>query len=224
MTTPAIRATGLHKRFRATDGAEVVAVERVDLTIQPGEIVAFLGPNGAGKTTTVDMLLGLTSPTAGQVEIVGMTPRQAVEAGRVSAVMQTGGLLPDFTVGETVEAIAALHGRIDRVKEVIDRTGLTVVRGRKVQACSGGEQQRLCFALALIVKTFGRPGYVRRALDAGAAPRAPSPTTCPPRSARPVPRPAPKRPGSRRPTAGCDPSVVDGEDGGQSGQSGPAGC
>jgi len=169
MTTPAIRATGLHKRFRATDGAEVVAVERVDLTIQPGEIVAFLGPNGAGKTTTVDMLLGLTSPTAGQVEIVGMTPRQAVEAGRVSAVMQTGGLLPDFTVGETVEAIAALHGRLDRVKEVVDRTGLTVVRGRKVQTCSGGEQQRLCFALALIVTTFGRPGYVRRALDAGAA-------------------------------------------------------
>jgi len=150
MTTPAIRATGLHKRFRATDGAAVVAVERVDLTIQPGEIVAFLGPNGAGKTTTVDMLLGLTSPTAGEVEIVGMTPRQAVEAGRVSAVMQTGGLLPDFTVGETVEAIAALHGRLDRVEEVVERTGLTVVRGRRVQACSGGEQQRLRFALALI--------------------------------------------------------------------------
>ena len=149
-TTPAIRATGLHKTFRATDGSTVVAVERVDLTIQPGEIVAFLGPNGAGKTTTVDMLLGLTTPSAGEVEIVGMTPRQAVEAGRVSAVMQTGGLLPDFTVAETVAAIAALHGRLDRVEEVIERTGLTVVRGRKVQACSGGEQQRLRFALALI--------------------------------------------------------------------------
>ena len=96
------------------------------------------------------MLLGLTSPTSGEVEIVGMTPRQAVEAGRVSAVMQTGGLLQDFTVGETVEAIAALHGRLDRVEEVIERTGLTGVRARKVQACSGGEQQRLRFALALI--------------------------------------------------------------------------
>ena len=149
-TPPAIRASGLTKTFRATDGSTVVAVERVDLTVHRGEIVAFLGPNGAGKTTTVDMLLGLTSPTAGEVEIVGMTPRQAVEAGRVSAVMQTGGLLPDFTVGETVEAIAALHGRLDRVEEVIERAGLTVVRGRKVQACSGGEQQRLRFALALI--------------------------------------------------------------------------
>lgn len=149
-TPPAIRATGLHKTFRATDGSAVVAVDAVDLTVRPGEIVAFLGPNGAGKTTTVDMLLGLTRPTAGEVEICGMTPRQAVEAGRVSAVMQTGGLLPDFTVGETVQAIAALHGRLDRVDEVIERTGLAALRGRKVQSCSGGEQQRLKFALALI--------------------------------------------------------------------------
>jgi two-component system response regulator DesR len=163
MTTPAIRATGLHKRFRATDGAEVVAVERVDLTIQPGEIVAFLGPNGAGKTTTVDMLLGLTSPTAGQVEIVGMTPRQAVEAGRVSAVMQTGGLLPDFTVGETVEAIAALRGRLDRVEEVIEMPGLTGIEA------AAALRAELPGVRSLIVTTFGRPGYVRRALDAGAA-------------------------------------------------------
>ncbi|MEO5666115.1 MAG: ABC transporter ATP-binding protein [Nocardioides sp.] len=150
MSTPAIRATGLHKTFKATDGTTVTAVENVDLTIQRGEIVAFLGPNGAGKTTTVDMLLGLTTPTSGEVEIMGMTPRQAVESGRVSAVMQTGGLLQDFTVGETVEAIAALHGRLDRVEAVIERTGLVAVRARKVQACSGGEQQRLRFALALI--------------------------------------------------------------------------
>ena len=61
---PAIRATGLRKAFRSTDGNAVVAVDDVDLTVQPGEIVAFLGPNGAGKTTTVDMLLGLTAPDA----------------------------------------------------------------------------------------------------------------------------------------------------------------
>ena len=64
MTTPAIHATGLRKSFRTTDGTTVVAVDDVDLTIEPGEIVAFLGPNGAGKTTTVDMLLGLTQPDA----------------------------------------------------------------------------------------------------------------------------------------------------------------
>ena len=59
---PAIRATGLRKTFRATNGETVVAVDDIDLTVRPGEIVAFLGPNGAGKTTTVDMLLGLTCP------------------------------------------------------------------------------------------------------------------------------------------------------------------
>ena len=150
MTTPAIHATGLRKSFRTTDGTTVVAVDDVDLTIEPGEIVAFLGPNGAGKTTTVDMLLGLTQPDAGAIEVYGSTPTEAVRAGRVSAVMQTGGLLNDFTVAETVQAIAALHGRPDRVDVVLERARLTGLAKRRVEACSGGEQQRLKFALALV--------------------------------------------------------------------------
>ncbi|MCF6376027.1 ABC transporter ATP-binding protein [Nocardioides KLBMP 9356] len=150
MSTPAIHATGLRKSFRTTDGSSVTAVDDVDLTVQPGEIVAFLGPNGAGKTTTVDMLLGLTSPDAGTIEVYGATPAEAVRLGRVSAVMQTGGLLNDFTVAETVQAIAALHGRPDRVDVVLERARLTGLAGRRVEACSGGEQQRLKFALALV--------------------------------------------------------------------------
>ncbi|CAM3506410.1 ABC transporter ATP-binding protein [Nocardioides zeicaulis] len=150
MSTPAIRATGLRKQFRQADGTPVLAVDDVDLTVQPGEIVAFLGPNGAGKTTTVDMLLGLTSPDAGTIEVCGTDPATAVRAGRVSAVMQTGGLLDDFTVEETVRAVAALHGRPDRVAVVLERAGLTGLAGRRVEACSGGEQQRLKFALALL--------------------------------------------------------------------------
>ena len=70
--------------------------------------------------------------------------------GRVSAVMQTGGLLPDFTVRETIRAIAALHGRPDRVDVVVERAGLGPLANRLVKACSGGEQQRLKFALALV--------------------------------------------------------------------------
>jgi ABC-2 type transport system ATP-binding protein len=150
MTIPAIRATGLRKQFRSTDGTPVLAVDDVDLTVHPGEIVAFLGPNGAGKTTTVDMLLGLTRPDAGTIEVYGTTPAEAVRRGRVSAVMQTGGLLDDFTVEETVRAIAALHGRSDRVEVVLERARLTELAGRRVEACSGGEQQRLKFALALL--------------------------------------------------------------------------
>jgi ABC-2 type transport system ATP-binding protein len=150
MTIPAIRATGLRKQFRAGDGTPVLAVDDVDLTVHPGEIVAFLGFNGAGKTTTVDMLLGLTRPDAGTIEVFGTTPGEAVRRGRVSAVMQTGGLLGDFTVEETVRAIAALHGRPDRVEVVLERARLTELAGRRVEACSGGEQQRLKFALALL--------------------------------------------------------------------------
>ena len=138
MTIPAIRATGLRKQFRSTDGTPVLAVDDVDLTVHPGEIVAFLGPNGAGKTTTVDMLLGLTRPDAGTIEVYGTTPAEAVRRGRVSAVMQTGGLLDDFTVEETVRAIAALHGRSDRVEVVLERARLTELAGRRVEACSGG--------------------------------------------------------------------------------------
>jgi ABC-2 type transport system ATP-binding protein len=149
-STPAIRATGLRKSFRGNDGTTVVAVDEVDLTVRPGEIVAFLGPNGAGKTTTVDMLLGLTRPDAGTLEVYGTAPADAVRAGRVSAVMQTGGLLNDFTVAETVRAIAALHGRTDRVDVVLKRARLTDLAGRRVEACPGGEQQRLKFALALL--------------------------------------------------------------------------
>ena len=150
MSTPAIQAIGLTKHFRGEGGETVTAVDGIDLTIGSGEIVAFLGPNGAGKTTTVDMFLGLTSPTGGTVEVYGASPHRAVMEGRVSAVMQTGGLLPDFTVRETVRAIAALHGRPDRVEVVIERAGLGPLAKRLVKACSGGEQQRLKFALALV--------------------------------------------------------------------------
>ncbi|GAB3811091.1 ABC transporter ATP-binding protein [Tessaracoccus terricola] len=145
----AISLTGLHKRFRTRDGV-VEAVAGIDVEVSQGEIVAFLGPNGAGKTTTIDMVLGLTDPTAGRVRVLGTTPQRAVHAGRVSAVMQTGGLLRDLTVRETVRAIASLHGASHRVDEVMERTEITKLASRKVSKCSGGEQQRLKFALALL--------------------------------------------------------------------------
>jgi ABC-2 type transport system ATP-binding protein len=144
-SAPAVSIDGVVKRFGA-----VTAVDGLSLQIQPGEVVAFLGPNGAGKTTTIDMVLGLSRPTTGDVRVLGLEPRQAIARGLVSAVMQTGGLLGDFTVEETVRAIAALHGRPDRVDLVLERAGLTGIAGRRVQACSGGEQQRLKFALALV--------------------------------------------------------------------------
>ncbi|WP_310964151.1 ABC transporter ATP-binding protein [Nocardioides terrisoli] len=141
----AVRLTAVTKHFGA-----VHAVRGIDLTIQPGEIVAFLGPNGAGKTTTIDMLLGLSKPTAGSIEILGMQPRAAVARGLVSAVMQTGGLLKDLTVRETARYMASLFSTAGDVDDALARAGIASIADRKVQKCSGGEQQRLRFALALL--------------------------------------------------------------------------
>ena len=70
--------------------------------------MAFLGPNGAGKTSTIDIILGLARPTRGEVEVYGFPPAGAVARGLVSAVMQSGGLLKDLTVAETVQLTASL--------------------------------------------------------------------------------------------------------------------
>jgi len=145
----AIEITGLTRGFGSGE-RRVQAVDGVDLSVRRGEIVALLGPNGAGKTTTIDMLLGLSSPDGGTVRVLGQSPRQAVASGRLSALLQTGGLLSDLTVAETVDVIAGFHSASARVPEVMERTGLTAIAKRKVSKCSGGEQQRIKFALALL--------------------------------------------------------------------------
>jgi ABC-2 type transport system ATP-binding protein len=142
---PAVALSGLTKRFGA-----VTAVDGLDLTVAAGEVVAFLGPNGAGKTSTIDMMLGLSRPDAGTAEVFGLAPRTAVAQGLVTAVMQSGGLLKDLTVGETVELTAALFAHTRPVAEVLDRAGLADIADRRVGKCSGGQQQRLRFAMALL--------------------------------------------------------------------------
>ncbi len=129
---------------------DVEAVRGIDLVVRPGEVVAFLGPNGAGKTTTLDMVLGLGRPTSGTVQVLGLDPRDAVAQGRVAAVMQSGGLLKDLTVAETVRYVRSLFTHVRDVDDVLERAGLTALADRRVGLCSGGEQQRLRFALALL--------------------------------------------------------------------------
>src|SRR3954470_10477270 len=142
----AVDLDGVVKRFGA-----VTAVDGISLRIRPGEVVALLGPNGAGKTTTIDMLLGLSHPTEGSVQVYGRAPHDAVALGLVSAVMQTGGLLKDYTVEETVRLTAVLFGRPQRaVGEALERAGIADIRDRLVGKCSGGQQQRLRFAMALL--------------------------------------------------------------------------
>ena len=141
----AIDLRGLHKSFGTVD-----AVRGIDLRVRPGEVVALLGPNGAGKTTTIDMILGLSRPTGGEVSTFGMTPRQAVDRGLVTAVMQSGGLLPDITVRETVALTASLFSHRIDVDDALRRAGASNFAPRTVKKCSGGQQQRLRFAIALV--------------------------------------------------------------------------
>jgi ABC-2 type transport system ATP-binding protein len=142
---PAIALRGVRKNF-----GSVQAVRGIDLDISSGEIVAFLGPNGAGKTSTIDIILGLSQPNEGTVAVYGLHPRQAISRGLISAVLQTGGLLKDFTVAETVEYTASLFTNTRPVAEVLQRAGISSIGDRLVGKCSGGEQQRLRFAMALL--------------------------------------------------------------------------
>ncbi|MDQ2781767.1 MAG: ABC transporter ATP-binding protein [Actinomycetota bacterium] len=142
---PAIKVTGLVKSF-----GTVHAVRGIDLEIQQGEIVAFLGPNGAGKTTTIDMILGLSEPTSGSVDVLGQSPRSAISHGLVAAVMQTAGLLKDISVRETLELTGSLFVHTVSVDSVMRRAGITDIGDRRVDKCSGGQQQRLRFAMALL--------------------------------------------------------------------------
>ncbi len=142
---PAVALDSVRKTF-----GPVVAVDDISLTIDQGEIVALLGPNGAGKTSTIDMVLGLSQPTSGNLQVFGMSPHRAMAHGLVSAVMQSGGLLKDYSVRETVQVTASLFPSSRPIDEVLERAGITHLADRMVGKCSGGEQQRLRFALALL--------------------------------------------------------------------------
>ncbi|MFF0903976.1 UNVERIFIED_CONTAM: ABC transporter ATP-binding protein [Kocuria sp. CPCC 205316] len=147
--SPAVDVTGVRKGFGRGE-QRVRAVDGVSLRVERGEVVALLGPNGAGKTTLLDMVLGFTDPDDGTVRTLGAAPRESVRAGRIGAVLQTGGLLDDLSVRETVAMVATLHRNPLPVNEALRRAGAAGFARRKVSKCSGGERQRLRFALALL--------------------------------------------------------------------------
>jgi ABC-2 type transport system ATP-binding protein len=144
-----IELKGLRKTYRTSSGP-IEAVRGIDVSIEPGETVALLGPNGAGKSTTIDMVLGLTPPDGGEVTLFGSPPSQAVERGAVGAMLQSGSLIHDLTVRELLLQIASLYPEPLDLDETIALVGIDNIADQRTQKLSGGQAQRVRFALALV--------------------------------------------------------------------------
>jgi ABC-2 type transport system ATP-binding protein len=129
---------------------EVRAVQAVSLTIAAGETVALLGPNGAGKTTTIEMLLGLTRPDRGSISLFGLDPAHAVRAGQVGAMLQTGALIQYLSVRELITMVGSLFPNRLAVHDVLEVAGVADVADRRTNKLSGGQTQRVRFAMALV--------------------------------------------------------------------------
>jgi len=152
--TDAVVTRGLTKRFRGGQ----VAVADLDLNVPQGSVFGFLGPNGSGKTTTIRMLLGLVSPTAGAVTLLGEPmPRSAAAAlPRVGALIEGPACYPFLSGAVNLARLDAADRTADpatrhnRVNEALERVGLLAARGKRYKAYSLGMRQRLGLAAALL--------------------------------------------------------------------------
>lgn len=128
---------------------DIKALDHVTFDIQPGETVTLLGPNGAGKSTAIDTMLGLRTPTSGEVRILGGSPAAAVAAGQIGGMLQTGGLPESAKVSELIGLFRQLYRDRRSTTELLKLAGINDLADRRVEKLSGGQTQRVRFALAL---------------------------------------------------------------------------
>jgi ABC-2 type transport system ATP-binding protein len=147
---PAIVVDDLTVRY-----GDHVAVDQLSFTVPTGTIVALLGPNGAGKTTTVETLEGFRRPDGGTVRVLGLDPiADHVElTRRIGVMLQKGGVYTAIRPPEVLRLFAAYYDDAADPAELLERVGLVEQRRTAFRHLSGGEQQRLSLALALV----GRP-------------------------------------------------------------------
>ncbi|WP_375487503.1 ABC transporter ATP-binding protein [uncultured Mycobacterium sp.] len=126
----------------------VRAVDGIDLEVRAGSTIALLGPNGAGKTTTIYLMLGVLAPDHGAVHLFGSSPRCAVAAGRVGAMLQDTGLMAGVRVGQLLTVIRELYPAPASLRELIDAASIAGLLRRRTDRLSGGQAQRVRFALA----------------------------------------------------------------------------
>ncbi|MFC0675350.1 ABC transporter ATP-binding protein [Brachybacterium hainanense] len=142
---PAVQITGVTKRF-----GSLTAVDRVDLDIPAGQVLALLGRNGAGKSTLMEMMLGIVRPDAGAVRIGGRSPQDASRHGAIGAMLQNGVLMDEETVRSMLRLLRSLHARPLPLDEVAERADITDLMSRRIGKLSGGQKQRVRFAIALL--------------------------------------------------------------------------
>lgn len=128
----------------------VAAIRSLDLDFVRGESVALLGPNGAGKSTAIGMMVGLVTADRGRISVAGSTPRSAVAQGDIAAMLQDTGFMAGVTVAELVGFSASIYPRPLAVGRAIELAGLTGLDRRRVDRLSGGQAQRLRFAIAVV--------------------------------------------------------------------------
>jgi ABC-2 type transport system ATP-binding protein len=150
---PAVEVTGLTVRYGPA--GTPAAVDGVDLTAAAGEVLVVLGPNGAGKTSTVETLEGYRRPTGGVVRVLELNPvtDHAALSGRIGVMLQRGGVYPMLGPRRVLDLFGGYYPAPVATDELLDLVGLRAVATTPWRHLSGGEQQRLSLALALV----GRP-------------------------------------------------------------------
>jgi ABC-2 type transport system ATP-binding protein len=152
MNEQAIIVQDVTKRF-----GKFTAVDHVSFSVEPGQVFGWLGPNGAGKTTTMRMLLGLMTPSEGEMRVLGLDPSRESKAlhQSVGYMSQQFTLYNDLTAVENIRFYGAVYGlskqeQKQREEEIIHMAGLEANRDRLTAHLSGGWRQRLALGCAII--------------------------------------------------------------------------
>ncbi|MCX8527425.1 MAG: ABC transporter ATP-binding protein, partial [Candidatus Nanopelagicales bacterium] len=129
---------------------DITAVSGVSFRVNPGEIVALLGANGAGKTSTLESCIGLRRPTSGHITAFGSDPTSISARVRTGVMLQTGGLYPSARPLAWLEYLARLYPTSATPRDLLEAVGIDPTRRTTNRRLSGGEQQRVKLAAALL--------------------------------------------------------------------------
>ena len=145
---PVVQLHSVSKAYGA-----VVALDRVDLSVGPGQLLALLGPNGAGKSTAIALCLGLVEPDSGEARVFGQSPHALAVRRRVGVMLQSAGVPDTLKVSELLAQTRSYYACPRSVDECVRLAGLDGLTHRRYGRLSGGQQRRVQFALAVC----GRP-------------------------------------------------------------------